>query len=164
MKLGTYESLFGKVTIATTDGLLCGVTFGSPEPLISYLRKYKVYQLDDELPPTNVTDNVLDIINNGVDPKIHIYLYGTPFQIKVWNELLHIPKGTLLSYQHIADRIRKPKATRAVANAIGCNPIAVIVPCHRVVRLDGSLGGYRWGMQIKRSLLQREEPFFKKTF
>jgi AraC family transcriptional regulator of adaptative response/methylated-DNA-[protein]-cysteine methyltransferase len=82
---------------------------------------------------------------------------GTPFQQKVWKELCKIPYGQTRTYEDIAKKIGKPKAIRAVANAIGANTLAVTVPCHRVIRKDGSLGGYRWGIAKKKKLLEMEK-------
>ncbi len=81
---------------------------------------------------------------------------GTIFQEKVWQALRNVPVGTTATYAEIAERISQPKAFRAVAQACGANPVAVIVPCHRVVRTDGHLSGYRWGIERKRALLERE--------
>ncbi|MFJ3367287.1 methylated-DNA--[protein]-cysteine S-methyltransferase [Pseudomonas sp. NPDC086251] len=83
-------------------------------------------------------------------------LIGSVFQRRVWEALQQIPVGQTASYQEIARQLGQPKAFRAVANACGANPLAVIVPCHRVLRQDGSLGGYRWGLERKRQLLDRE--------
>ncbi|QVW25866.1 methylated-DNA--[protein]-cysteine S-methyltransferase [Pseudomonas hormoni] len=83
-------------------------------------------------------------------------LVGSVFQRRVWDALRQIPSGKTASYQDIARQLGQPKAFRAVANACGANPLAVIVPCHRVLRQDGSLGGYRWGLHRKRQLLERE--------
>jgi AraC family transcriptional regulator of adaptative response/methylated-DNA-[protein]-cysteine methyltransferase len=74
----------------------------------------------------------------------------------VWNALQHIPRGTTLSYSEVASRIGKPSAVRAVARACATNPLALVVPCHRVIREDGSLGGYRWGLERKKALLEQE--------
>ncbi|TNF06551.1 MAG: methylated-DNA--[protein]-cysteine S-methyltransferase [Gammaproteobacteria bacterium] len=82
---------------------------------------------------------------------------GTEFQRQVWQALLAIPFGSLSTYQEVADAIGRPKAVRAVANAIGANPIAWLIPCHRVIRSDGGLGGYRWGVERKREILKLEE-------
>ena len=82
---------------------------------------------------------------------------GTPFQLNVWRALTRIPCGCTLSYRELAERIGKPQAARAVGAAIGSNPVAWLIPCHRVVRRDGSLGGYRWGVDRKRSLLAWEQ-------
>lgn len=83
-------------------------------------------------------------------------LRGTPFQQRVWHALRNIPAGKTISYAELAVRIGLPCAARAVAQACAANPIAVLIPCHRVVRSDGSLSGYRWGMERKRMLLARE--------
>jgi AraC family transcriptional regulator, regulatory protein of adaptative response / methylated-DNA-[protein]-cysteine methyltransferase len=83
-------------------------------------------------------------------------LRGTTFQRAVWNALREIPAGTTASYAEIARRIGRPNSVRAVAQACAGNPLAVVVPCHRVVRSDGDLSGYRWGIERKRALLERE--------
>ena len=90
-------------------------------------------------------------------------LSGTPFQLKVWNYLKKIPKGKIKTYSQVAKAIGKPKAVRAVANAIGKNPYPPKIPCHRVIRSDGSIGGYSGsgGIQKKRRLLILENVFIK---
>lgn len=85
-----------------------------------------------------------------------IQMIGTPFQIAVWRALLAIPEGETRTYQAIAAAIGRPQASRAVGTAIGANPIAVLIPCHRVIRTCGALGGYRWGLARKACLLARE--------
>lgn len=84
---------------------------------------------------------------------------GTPFQQKVWRELLKIPKGNTITYKELAKRVGRPKAIRAVANAVGANKLLVTIPCHRVVRSDGGLGGYSGsgGVKQKRALLKKEK-------
>jgi AraC family transcriptional regulator of adaptative response/methylated-DNA-[protein]-cysteine methyltransferase len=81
---------------------------------------------------------------------------GTAFQQRVWQALREIPPGSTASYAEVAARIGEPKAVRAVAQACASNPVAVAIPCHRVVRRDGALSGYRWGVERKRALLDRE--------
>lgn len=86
-----------------------------------------------------------------------ILLAGTPFECSVWKGLLEIPAGIKVSYQALTEKIGMPTThVRAVANAIGRNPISLLVPCHRVIRKSGSLGGYRWGLDVKRALLGAE--------
>lgn len=80
---------------------------------------------------------------------------GTPFQKNVWQALLDLHAGETLSYQQLAVRLEKPKAVRAVANAVGANPISILIPCHQIVRNDGKLGGYRWGLDMKEMLLSK---------
>ena len=84
-------------------------------------------------------------------------MQGTAFQKRVWQALTRIPVGSRVSYAELARKIGAPRAVRAVAQACGQNAIAVAIPCHRVVRTDGSLSGYRWGVERKRALLEREE-------
>ncbi|KKT00995.1 MAG: 6-O-methylguanine DNA methyltransferase [Candidatus Nomurabacteria bacterium GW2011_GWF2_43_8] len=96
--------------------------------------------------------------------KINIQkLKGTEFQKKVWSEIAKIPKGETITYKELAKRIGKPKAVRAVANAVGKNPVPIIIPCHRVVKSDGSLGGYsgKGGIKTKRALLKKEKVKIK---
>lgn len=81
---------------------------------------------------------------------------GTAFQQRVWQALREIPAGSTASYTDIAERIGAPRSVRAVAQACGANSLAVVIPCHRVVRHDGALSGYRWGVERKRALLDRE--------
>jgi AraC family transcriptional regulator, regulatory protein of adaptative response / methylated-DNA-[protein]-cysteine methyltransferase len=88
---------------------------------------------------------------------LRLDLQGTPFQLRVWHELQRIPRGTTRSYAEIARRIGQPGAARAVAGACASNPVALFIPCHRVVRRDGALAGYRWGLVRKRALLTAEK-------
>ena len=81
---------------------------------------------------------------------------GTEFELAVWEELIKIPYGETVSYGEIARRIGKPAAVRAAASAVGRNPIPIIIPCHRVIRSDGSIGGFAWGLDVKRHLLAIE--------
>ena len=95
--------------------------------------------------------------------EIVLNLKGTPFQIAVWNEIKKIPKGSVKTYKEIAHILKRPNSSRAVANACAQNPYPPIIPCHRVIRSDGSLGGYsgKGGIQQKRRLLRSEKVFIK---
>lgn len=93
---------------------------------------------------------------------IPLSVYGTPFQNKVWAQLLKIPYGKTVSYKHIAQKIKNPQAVRAVGRANGLNPVPIIIPCHRVVNNDGGLGGYSGGIETKQRLLDLEMKFSKK--
>src|SRR3989344_3665759 len=100
----------------------------------------------------------LNTKNNNMQ-KVNIEkLKGTELQKKVWKALLQIPKGKVVTYKELAKKVGKPKAIRAVANAVGANPLIVTIPCHRVVRSDGTLGGYsgKGGVKAKRALLLKE--------
>ncbi len=89
---------------------------------------------------------------------VDLYPQGTPFQMKVWSALLAVPYGEVVSYQWIARRIGRPSAVRAVGAANGRNPIAIIIPCHRVIGKDGRLTGYGGGVDVKRRLIRLEKP------
>jgi len=89
-------------------------------------------------------------------PEVELDMSGTEFQRTVWTALRRVPSGTTVTYAELAREIGAPSAYRAVANACGDNRIAVLVPCHRVVRTDGGMGGYKWGVERKRRLLERE--------
>lgn len=94
---------------------------------------------------------------------LKIKLKGTEFQQSVWNELMNISYGETCSYKQVAERIGKPNAVRAVANAIGANPLAIVVPCHRVIGSNGKLTGYRYGLEIKKQLLLIEDFYIEKS-
>lgn len=94
---------------------------------------------------------------HGPCPHLPVHLYGTAFQLSVWRFLTSLKSGQTVSYAEVAHAIERPKAFRAVANACGANKIAVLIPCHRVLRGDGSQGGYRWGAERKQQLLQLEQ-------
>lgn len=96
------------------------------------------------------------IEGSGREDELPLDMQGTAFQRTVWRALREIPRGTTQSYSDIARRIGRPNAVRAVAHACASNPLAVLVPCHRAVRRDGALAGYRWGIERKRALLKRE--------
>ncbi len=101
---------------------------------------------------------VAQLESPGKTANVPLDVLGTPFQKLVWNALCTIPPGETLSYADVAERIGSPKAARAVGLACGSNPLAPMIPCHRVVRSDGSLGGYGFGIDRKRTLLERERP------
>jgi len=102
--------------------------------------------------------DALVAITTGQQPAVwpEVDLHGTPFQIRVWNELRRIPCGEVRSYAEVAGAIGSPTAVRAVAGACAANPVGLVVPCHRVIRSDGSLGGFGWGVETKRRLLEAE--------
>jgi O-6-methylguanine DNA methyltransferase len=87
---------------------------------------------------------------------VRVLLKGTAFQRKVWRALVEIPRGATVTYGELARRVRQPKAARAVGGAVGANPVAVLVPCHRVLAAGGKIGGYAWGTEKKRALLKAE--------
>lgn len=98
-----------------------------------------------------------NLLQLGWSNDVPLMLDGTPFQIQVWNLLLTIRRGETWTYQELANHLGRPSATRAVANACGANKIAYFIPCHRIIRSDGGLGGYRWGIELKQRLLDVEK-------
>jgi AraC family transcriptional regulator of adaptative response/methylated-DNA-[protein]-cysteine methyltransferase len=94
----------------------------------------------------------------GSSAPLRVYVRGTPFQVRVWRALLEIPPGSLTSYERLADAIGQPGASRAVGAAVGQNPLAYLIPCHRVIRETGVLGGYHWGLERKRAMIAWESP------
>jgi AraC family transcriptional regulator of adaptative response/methylated-DNA-[protein]-cysteine methyltransferase len=92
----------------------------------------------------------------GRETNLPLLLKGTPFQRRVWRALLEIPRGTTVTYGELARRLKNPRASRAVGQAVGANPLAVLVPCHRVLAANGALGGFAWGPEMKRALLAGE--------
>jgi AraC family transcriptional regulator of adaptative response/methylated-DNA-[protein]-cysteine methyltransferase len=85
-----------------------------------------------------------------------LHLIGSPLQIKVWEALMHIPSGQVTTYSEIAQRVGSPQAVRAVGTAVGRNPVSWLIPCHRALRKSGGLGGYHWGLPVKRAMLAYE--------
>jgi len=155
-----YPSPFGEYMLAVTSKGICGLIFvdkGSRLPAIKTLKERWplsiVYESRDSTEPY-VSDIDNQLIQKPVNRNRHAYfLKGTPFQIKVWQALLKIPFGTLVSYRDVAVMIGMPTSVRAVANAISINSIAFLIPCHRVINSSGLLGGYRWGMERKMALI-----------
>ena len=92
----------------------------------------------------------------GQSGEARLHMIGAPFQIKVWEALISIPTGHVTTYSEIAGAIGRPKAVRAVGTAVGRNPVSWLIPCHRALRKSGGLGGYHWGLPVKRALLAWE--------
>jgi len=109
-----------------------------------------------------VTQIVRFVQSPQIDFNLPLDIRGTMFQKRVWQALCQIPPGQTISYSALAHRIGQPKAVRAVAHACAANKIAVAIPCHRVIRNDGTLSGYRWGVERKRILLEKEAQLLKK--
>ncbi|MCI0399308.1 MAG: bifunctional DNA-binding transcriptional regulator/O6-methylguanine-DNA methyltransferase Ada [Chloroflexi bacterium] len=158
--LATKLSYLGWVLVAATAQGICAIEFGeSPEMLSERLRdRFPQAEFQDSDPAFEATvAQVLAFLESpqqGLDLPLDVQ--GTAFQRRVWLALQQIPAGATMSYGDVAARIGSPKAGRAVAQACASNGIAVAIPCHRVVRGNGELGGYRWGIERKRALLERE--------
>lgn len=160
IKFTTGTSPLGSVLVAATAKGVCVVSLresdtGAEEHVRARFPKAEVTRDDAALKPA------LDIVRERIagrklDREVPLDLQGTEFQREVWNQLLAIPAGSTRSYLDVAQAIHRPKATRAVAQACGANPVAVVVPCHRVVMSDGSIGGYSGLPGVKKALLTAE--------
>jgi AraC family transcriptional regulator, regulatory protein of adaptative response / methylated-DNA-[protein]-cysteine methyltransferase len=154
----TGDSILGRLLVASTDYGLCSVKVGRgdgdllralekefPRAQIVKAKRAKrfLYALNDHL--------------NGQEVNLPIDIRGTDFQLRVWTALRNIPLGETRSYSDVAEMVGEPRAVRAVANACASNPVPLIIPCHRVIRKDGSLGGYGLGIGRKKTLLSREQ-------
>lgn len=153
------DSPFGELIIASTHKGICFVWFidDKASAIAELVTRFPSAQL--ELKSTQEHQDVMCIFNHDTTkwPKINLDLQGTDFQLNVWKALLKIPFGTSTNYISIATKIEKPKASRAVGTAIGKNPIAFLIPCHRVVQTNGQLGGYMWGIERKAAILRWEQ-------
>lgn len=146
--VGEVETPFGNAIIIETEKGICNLSFDD-----SNLQRIRdeYYQAVFTEGLTNNGRLVQEYFKNWKIPStpISLDLSGTPFQIQVWKALLQIPSSNLLAYQNIAEMINSPKAVRAVGTAIGKNPIAYFIPCHRVIKSDGNMGNYRWNTERK---------------
>jgi AraC family transcriptional regulator of adaptative response/methylated-DNA-[protein]-cysteine methyltransferase len=153
---GTFESPFGPVVAAGTSQGLCGLAFtaelGEQGARFDLKRRW----------PEATWEERPEALRSWVDNAfarrgaVPLAVAGGPFDLKVWQALIAIPEGAVATYSHIAEAIGNPKAVRAVGSAVGRNPLAWLIPCHRVLRRDGALGGYHWGLPVKRGLLAWE--------
>ena len=154
------DSAFGKLLVGATDRGVCAVALGDgDEALIGKLQAdFPRAQIErgDDIHRDWVEEIVGNIGGGNVGLSVPLDVQGTAFQQQVWALLRKIPSGRTRSYSEIAADLGNPRASRAVAQACASNRIAVVIPCHRVVRNDGALGGYRWGVERKRTLLERE--------
>jgi AraC family transcriptional regulator, regulatory protein of adaptative response / methylated-DNA-[protein]-cysteine methyltransferase len=154
------SSNVGLLLVAVTERGLCAVKIGdSATALVDGLCKEfplsELRRADEDL--AGVVASVRALAEgHQVATELPLDVRGTAFQARVWEALRQIPAGSTRSYTEVAASIGLPTAVRAVANACGANPVALVVPCHRVIRTDGSLGGYRWGIEVKAELLRRE--------
>jgi AraC family transcriptional regulator of adaptative response/methylated-DNA-[protein]-cysteine methyltransferase len=154
------ESPLGYVLVAATERGVAAVRFGDSEQAIEadFIREYPNAELsrDDEKLSPWVNLLLLSLQGQPSTQQVSLDVHATTFQWKVWQALRAIPLGQTRSYQEIAKAIGQPTATRAVAQACATNPVAVFIPCHRVVRNNGQLGGYHWGIERKQQLLTNE--------
>jgi len=162
IKYATHQTPFGRCFIAITERGICQLEFIDTNngAEASFVRLQKVW------PNANITENptatggsiqqIFSPLEKSSDKPLLLLLQGTNFQLQVWQALLKIPVGCVASYGYLAKAIGKPTASRAVGTAIGNNPISYLIPCHRVLRSDGGIGGYRWGIERKLVILGKE--------
>lgn len=149
------ESHFGNLMVASTTKGICQMAFFEDEAIAldELKRKFPNAQFQQKL--DLIQQNALFIFQNDWSKllEIKLHLKGTDFQLKVWETLLKIPLGQLSSYGSIAKKIGSPNAHRAVGTAIGSNPVAFLIPCHRVIQSTGNMGGYMWGITRKAAII-----------
>lgn len=156
----TTSTPIGRILVASSDKGICTISMGSNDAALERELKSRFPgespRRDNATMAQTVSAVKAMIVGKRAPNTLRFDLRGTDFQKKVWSELLRIPAGKTRSYSEIATRIGKPNAYRAVANACGANPVAIAVPCHRVVASGGKIGGYGGGLERKRKLLASE--------
>lgn len=157
---GWFDSPFGLALVMGTERGICGIGFAAEageeatmEDLVS--RWPRAAYVEDPMMLRDWVEAAFGAGGTGGE-RTPLYLIGAPFQIKVWEALLHIPSGQVTTYSEIAQSIGSPKAVRAVGTAVGRNPVSYLIPCHRALRKSGGLGGYHWGLPVKRAILAWE--------
>jgi AraC family transcriptional regulator of adaptative response/methylated-DNA-[protein]-cysteine methyltransferase len=156
IRYGLHDTPFGKALIGLTERGICHLGFvGASEgeaidTLVSGWPQARM--IEDYKATAPLVEPIFDLTQRSRTP-LHLHLRGTNFQLKVWEALLRIPLGAVISYQGLAERAGRPGASRAVGTALGHNPIAVLIPCHRVIRKLGGFGNYRYGVTRKKALL-----------
>ena len=157
---GIHDTPFGKAFIALTSRGICQLVFIGEETSHDLVERLQAAWplaqcLEDQAQTAAMIARLFTSAHTEKQP-LSLLVRGTNFQVSVWQALLNIPAGHLASYGEVAQAIHKPKAARAVGTAIGANPIAFVIPCHRVIQQSGQLGGYRWGEVRKHAMLVRE--------
>jgi len=149
------QSPFGEIIIGSTTKGICHLAFiqNQEEGLNTLIQKYPKAKFSHSTNPQH--EEVLKIFGRDWTQisEIKLHLKGTSFQLKVWEALLHIPLAEMSTYSDIAHKTGSPNAQRAIGSAIGDNPVAYLIPCHRVIRTSGELGGYHWGLSRKAAIL-----------
>lgn len=154
----TLRTPLGAMLLGATDAGVCALEFGdsASELLEAFKARFHAARLErSDAALRDWAQRALKLIEGS--GQLPLDLRGTAFQLRVWYVLQQIPRGSTLSYAELAKRLGQPKAVRAVASAVANNPVALAVPCHRVIGSDGKLHGYRWGVERKRKLLGREK-------
>ncbi len=155
---------FGKVIVASTKRGICLLTFceNNSAGLHDLTQRFPNATLIEKEELSHQNALQIFTLNWSNLPEIKLHLQGSEFQLKVWEALLTIPLGNLVTYKSVANKINRPSASRAVGTAIGSNPIAFLIPCHRVIQTSGQLGGYMWGTTRKSAIIGWEGVQTKK--
>lgn len=156
----TTQTNLGCLLVAATERGICSVTLGDNSTRLAEDLRKEFPNAAIAQDAANLNDQIRSVIAalDGLPcASLPLDVQGTAFQMRVWEELRQIPRGQTVSYGELASRIGKPSATRAVARACATNPVAILTPCHRVIRENGELGGYRWGIERKQAILAREK-------
>ena len=160
IRYGIHLTPFGKCLIGLTERGICHLGFvqsSEGDAIDNLVTDWKeARMIEDYRSTASLVEPIFDLRYNTRIKPLTLHLRGTNFQLKVWEALLAIPAGSVTTYEGIAARIGKPNAARAVGTAVGHNPIAVLIPCHRVIRKVGEFGSYRYGELRKKALLARE--------
>lgn len=160
IRAGFHESPFGECLLATTSRGICGLTFhdGDRDEAWSDLAaRWPGAAVEESARATApLARQLFAPLHVPPERPLALLVRGTNFQVQVWTALLRIPSGRVAAYEDVAAAVGKPAAVRAVGTAVGRNPIAFLIPCHRVIRANGAIGGYRWGVSRKRALLTWE--------
>jgi AraC family transcriptional regulator of adaptative response/methylated-DNA-[protein]-cysteine methyltransferase len=160
IRYGIHLTPFGKCLIGLTEHGICHLSFvqtGEGDAIDNLVTDWKqAKMIEDYRATAALVEPIFDLRFSTRIKPLNLHLRGTNFQIKVWEALLQIPAGQVTTYEGLAQRIGQPSASRAVGSAVGHNPIAVLIPCHRVIRKVGDFGNYRYGGQRKKALLARE--------
>lgn len=158
IRYGFHSSPFGKCLVAITERGICDLMFlqdGDQQGSLAELRScWPGAELEQDSDATKgIVENIFGLFQRQTSNPMRLYLSGTNFQLKVWEALLKIPAGSVVSYEDISIFIGIPGGSRAVGNAVSRNPTPVLIPCHRVIRKSGDFGEYRWGTSRKKALL-----------
>jgi AraC family transcriptional regulator, regulatory protein of adaptative response / methylated-DNA-[protein]-cysteine methyltransferase len=160
IRYGIHPTPFGKCLIGTTERGVCHLSFvrtSEGDAIDQFVSDWQqATMIEDHRSTVSLIEPIFDLRYNHRGKPLNVHLRGTNFQLKVWEALLQIPAGEVTTYAGLASRIGNPGATRAVGTAVGRNPIAVLIPCHRVIRKVGDFGNYRYGALRKKALLARE--------
>jgi AraC family transcriptional regulator, regulatory protein of adaptative response / methylated-DNA-[protein]-cysteine methyltransferase len=152
----TFDSPFGQVLAMGTARGLCGMAFTEETgTAAAFADMQSRWPLANYIENPEILHETVAAAFSGIG-HANLHLIGAPFQIKVWEALLTIPSGHVTTYSEIAGKIGHPKAVRAVGTAVGRNPLSWLIPCHRALRKSGELGGYHWGLPVKRAMLAWE--------